>query len=531
MSIEYVPVLNADGQPLSPCHPARARRLLKHHKAHIVSRLPFVIQLYRLVENPGFGSVTVSLDDGKTVGFAVVEHLPHVDRVLCKVTMTTRGERISDQLKARKAIRNARRNRRNRRRQRPGKCKISFRRPAKYPPSIRADVQAKLNVIHRLRRWYPITDIQAELVKFDIQRILYGSTKPKKRRAKTHHADESIAPSAQKRQSILDRDGFRCLACGTSVTSETAHIHHFLQRKHGGSGRKDIQGTLCIRCHTGVATQTLALIPDKSAYPSIRAAGRAMQGRPLLESSLRDTGLPVVIRYGWETAELRDILGVPKTHANDAMVLALRPNVPFVDAAAQFTIKLHARHGGRKLFDANPGIASYRSAAARQPEVNAARMTVDDHDHVANVAHRSYRRHARQRYYQQLRAQGQFNEDLLPGTRHLNEICTTNRAVRLQPEGPFVIKNPRIHAWRSAAPWPSRFHLLERYDLVRVDGQGLGIVTAIKSNATVRVDFITPRFGRKTAYGSYAPDKIHLVQKGTSQTWIPNSLSAASSPA
>ncbi len=81
--IAYVPVLNADGQPLSPCHPARARQLLQHHKARIVSRLPFVIQLNRLVNHPGFAPVRVTLDDGQTVGFAVVEHLPYADRVLC----------------------------------------------------------------------------------------------------------------------------------------------------------------------------------------------------------------------------------------------------------------------------------------------------------------------------------------------------------------------------------------------------------------------------------------------------------------
>ncbi len=132
--VSYVPVLNADGQPLSPCHPARAHQLLQHHKARIVSRLPFGIQLNRWVEHPGLAPVTVTLDDGKTVGFAVVEHLPHADRVLCKVTLPTRGERISDQLKARRAIRNAQRSRRNRQRHRAGASKIFYRKLVPYPP-------------------------------------------------------------------------------------------------------------------------------------------------------------------------------------------------------------------------------------------------------------------------------------------------------------------------------------------------------------------------------------------------------------
>ena len=242
-------------------------------------------------------------------------------------------------------------------------------------------------------------------------------------------------------------------------------------------------------------------------------------------------GLLVTVRYGYETAAVREAFGVDKTHANGAMVLGYRPGVPLVDVAAAYTIKLHARHDGRKLFDVNPGVAAYRSAAARQPGVNPARMVVDEHNQVTNVANRRYRRHVRQRYDRSLRKRGAFNADLLPGTRHLNEICTTNRAVWLSSDGPVVFKNPRIPAWRLNAPWPSRFQLLERHDIVRVDGKGLGIVTAIKSNATVRVDFFTRRPGRKTAYGSYAPSRIHLVQKGSSQTWIPETSSAASSPA
>jgi len=523
-SSAYVPVLNADGHPLSPCHPARARQLLHRGKARIVSRLPFVIQLIRLVEHPVFAPVTVTLDDGKTVGVAVVEHLPHRDRVVCLVTFTTRGERISDQLKARKAIRAARRNRRNHRRQRGGTSKIFFRRPVPYPPSIRADVQAKLNVLERLMRWYPITAIQVEIIKMDIQHRIYGTPQTRRKRPPKASPED---PKPSRRLAILQRDGFRCLACGTAVAVDAAHVHHFVQRKHGGSGRYDLQGTLCVACHTGVATDTLAIAFDTTAYPSIRAAGRAMHGRILLESRLHQWGLPVTIRYGYETAALRKTLGVEKSHPHDAMVLGLRPGFPYQIVAPAFKVKLHARHDGRKLFDTNPGVAAYRSAAARQLGVNPARMVIDDHDHRTNVTQRSYRRHVRQRYYRRLREQGTFHAALLPGARHRNEICTTNRALWLRPEGAVVIKNPRIPAWRLHMPWPSRFQLLERHDCVSVDGQGLGIITSIKSNATVRVDFFTPRPGRKTQYGSYAPSRVHLVQKGSSQTWVP----AASSPA
>lgn len=526
-----IPVLNADGQPLSPCRPARARLLLTQHKARIVSRWPFAIQLTTLKIQPTMNPVILGGDDGKTVGFTVVEQLPHTNRVVCQVTLPTRGERISDQLKARRAIRAAQRHRRNHRHHRVGESKIFFRRPASHPPSIRADVQAKLNVIQRLQHWYPITAIAFEIVKMNLQKLLYADTPSRKKKGRITQGTPAEGSAARHRQAILARDGFRCLFCGTPVTADTAHVHHFVQRKHGGSARYDVQGTLCATCHTSVTTQALALCFDTTAYPNVRAAGRAMHGRWLLERQLLSLNLPVSLHYGYETAALRDHFGIDKTHTHDAMVLACDPDKPITDDSAQYTIKLHARHDGRKLFDVNPGVAAYRSAVARQPGVDATRLAVDDHDQATNVAHRSYRRHVRQRYYCHLRQAGAFNLDLLPGARHLNEICTTNRAIWRSPFGPVVIKNPRIPTWRLSQSWPSRFQLLERHDIVRVDGQGFGIISAIKSDATVRVDFFTPRPGRKTQYGSYAAARVHLVQKGSSQTWIPVALSAASSPA
>lgn len=138
-----VPVQNSDGSPLSPCHPARARILLKQGKAKVISTYPFVIRLtYRVVE-PSFTPTRVSIDDGKTVGLAVVQETAEVNVALCKVEMKTRGEEISDNLKVRKALRAGRRNRRNHKRGVLGEAKINYRHGQEYPPSIRADVDAK----------------------------------------------------------------------------------------------------------------------------------------------------------------------------------------------------------------------------------------------------------------------------------------------------------------------------------------------------------------------------------------------------
>lgn len=514
-------VQNKDGTPLSPCHPARARILLKKGKAKVVATYPFTIKLTYRVKNPVFLPTRATLDDGKTCGLGVVQENDTQNLALCKAEVKTRGEEISDNMKGRKASRGQRRNRRNKKRGREGKVKIRYRKKKQeYPPSIRADVEAKVNAIKRLMRMYPITEIVIEPVKLDVVKAINQGVRGKKYSRGLSHGIEADAKNRKRRLAILERDGYCCLYCGIPVTEDSAHIHHFVQRKHGGSKRYDIQGTLCERCHTSVATGQLALAFDLDKYPNIRAAGRAMHGRYLLERELQELGISVTTKYGYETKELREEFGLPKSHANDAVVLGCNPEKDLVDRSTVYKIKLHPRHGGRKLFDANPGVAAYRGQADRQPGIDSSRMVVDDHDQEGNRKNRSYRRHVRNKYYKELKAEGKFNCDLLPGEKGLNEIFTVNRAVLLTGEGPVLVKNQRIKEWKYSGLWPERDKVIERYDLVRTQKGDTGIVTSLMSDCTVRVDFVKEREGYKTNFSFYRPEALKIIQKGSSQTWV-----------
>jgi len=230
--------------------------------------------------------------------------------------------------------------------------------------------------------------------------------------------------------------------------------------------------------------------------------------------------LPVTVKYGNETKELREKFNLPKSHANDAIVLGCNPNKKLVDHSTNYQIKLHPRHGGRKLFDANPGVAAYRGQADRQPHVDQLRMKVDDHDHETNRKNRSYRRHVRNKYYKKLKAEGRFNYDLLPGEKHLNEIFTVNRAIILTETGPVLMKNQRIKEWKYPHSWPERGRVIERYDLVKTQKGDIGIVTSLMSDCKVRVDFVKKREGYKTNFSFYRPETLTIIQKGSSQTWV-----------
>jgi N6-L-threonylcarbamoyladenine synthase len=515
-----VPVQNHDGRPLSPCHPARARLLLKQKKATVVSMYPFIIRLTYQVDNPSFTVTRAILDDGKTVGLAVVQETAVANVAVCMVEMKTRGEEVSDNLKARKVLRAGRRNRDNAGRNVEGRVKIHYRHGREYPPSIRADVQAKVNAVNRLMKIYPITEIVLEPVKLDVFQTINPGSFGRDYQQGPAYGIEADSLNEKRRLAILKRDGNQCLYCGDEVTAGTAHIHHFVQRRHGGSDRYDVKGTLCQRCHTTVVTGKLAMAFDVDSYPNVRAAGRAMHGRYLLQRGLEALGLRVVCKYGYETRELRETFELPKSHANDAVVLGCNPGKPLVDESTVYKVKLHARHGGRKLFDANPGVAAYRARADRQPGVDGSRMKVSEHDHMGNKKNRSYRRHVRNRFYRMLRATGQFNESLLPGKKHLNEIFTVNRAILLTDTGPVLVKNQRIREWYYSGQWPVRHRVIERYDLVRTAKGDIGIVTSIMSNGTVRVDFIKERKDYMTGFSYYKPDNLVILQKASSQTWI-----------
>ena len=90
--MQYVFVLSSDRKPLDPCHPARARRLLKRGRAAVLRRYPFTIILkdrtaaesathrYRLKIDPGSrttGLAIICEDTGRLVWTAEIRHRGH----------------------------------------------------------------------------------------------------------------------------------------------------------------------------------------------------------------------------------------------------------------------------------------------------------------------------------------------------------------------------------------------------------------------------------------------------------------------
>lgn len=155
-------VLDSNRKPLDPCHPARARKLLKAGKAAVFRRYPFTIILKeRRVADSTTHAHRVKIDPGsKVTGIAVVNEV--TGRVVWAAELTHRGQQIRERLLARRQLRRARRSRKTRYR----KARFNNRRrPSGWlPPSLASRVANIETWVKRLLRLCPVEAISMELV-------------------------------------------------------------------------------------------------------------------------------------------------------------------------------------------------------------------------------------------------------------------------------------------------------------------------------------------------------------------------------
>ncbi len=105
-------VLDKNKQPLDPCHPARARKLLSSGRAKVFRRYPFTIIMSELeVEKCVTHPHRLKIDPGaKTTGIAILQGC----RVVWAAELTHKGWKIRDSLTSRRQLRRARRSRKTR---------------------------------------------------------------------------------------------------------------------------------------------------------------------------------------------------------------------------------------------------------------------------------------------------------------------------------------------------------------------------------------------------------------------------------
>jgi len=130
----FVYVLNCHGQPLMPCHPRKARLLLKEGRASVVRMVPFTIQL-RYGSSGYTQEVSLGVDAGtQHIGVSATTE----QKVVFEAEVKPRTD-IQELLATRSQFRRARRSRKTRYR----KPRCAPRHAVMYPPKIGEELEGR----------------------------------------------------------------------------------------------------------------------------------------------------------------------------------------------------------------------------------------------------------------------------------------------------------------------------------------------------------------------------------------------------
>ena len=310
----YVFVIDSNKQPLSPCHPSVARKLLSQKKAVLFRRYPLTIILKKTVENPQAEPVELKLDPGsKTTGIALVQG----NKVVWGAELTHRGQAIKASLESRRSLRRSRRNRKTRYRQARF---LNRKRPEGWlAPSLQHRVETTLTWVNKLIKFVPIGSISQELVKFDLQQL-------ENPEISGIEYQQGLLQGYEVRQYLLEKWQRKCAYCGVeNVPFQVEHIH---PKAKGGSNRISNLCLACEKCNTKKGTLNietfLAKKPDvlkrilSQAKRPLKDATAVNLTRWALLNRLKETGLSVSTGSGGLTKFNRTRLNLPKTHWLDA---------------------------------------------------------------------------------------------------------------------------------------------------------------------------------------------------------------------
>ncbi len=283
--MQRVFVLDKNEKALMPCHPARARELLKKGRAAVFRRQPFTIILLDR-EGGETQDVEFKVDPGaKTSGLAVVADFKRGKCVLWAGELTHRGWQIRDALLKRRQLRRGRRTRKTRYR----KPRFDNRRRKKgwLPPSLMSRIDNVMTWYKRLLRFVPITKAAMELVRFDTQKL-------ENPEISGVEYQQGTLMGYEVREYLLEKWGRKCAYCG--IEHVPLQVEHINPKARRGSNRVSNLTISCDDCNKKKGTQTAA----EFGYPHIQAQAK----RPLRDAA-------AVNATRWELYRQLQAIGLP----------------------------------------------------------------------------------------------------------------------------------------------------------------------------------------------------------------------------
>lgn len=331
-------VLDHRKRPLMPCSEKRARKLLEAGRARVHRLMPFAIRLVdRRIEDCELQPIKIKLDPGsKTTGIALVRESAAADPKSGEVTTSAhclnltelahRGRQISETLTARRQMR--RRRRANLRYRAPRFLNRGNKKKGWLAPSLQHRVDTTLTWVARLQRLAPVTGIAQELVCFDMQKMENPEI------SGVEYQQGTLA-GYELREYLLKKWGRECAYCGARDTP--LQIEHIHPKAKGGSNRVSNLTLACQPCNHQKGAQDVRVLLAKDpkrlerilaqAKRPLRDASAVNATRWALFNALKATGLPVTTGSGGLTKFNRSRLGIPKTHALDAICVGATDEV------------------------------------------------------------------------------------------------------------------------------------------------------------------------------------------------------------
>jgi 5-methylcytosine-specific restriction endonuclease McrA len=319
-------VLDRHGKPLMPCHPARARKLLRSGRARVHRLAPFVIRLVdRKIADSVVTGVEVGIDPGsKATGISVFQTTPVGRAGLISIEVQHRGQSTHEKLQQRSNYRRRRRSKNLR--YRAPRFNNRTRPKGWLAPSLRHRVDNTISTVTRLCRWAPVVGIHQERVRFDMQKMENPDIAGVEYQQGTLHGYEV-------REYLLEKFNRTCAYCGAK--NVPLQVEHIVPRAKGGTDRVSNLVIACVDCNQSKGSQLLdtwlsskfgkakgAKIAKRvvaQAKAPLKDAAAVNSTRWALYWALRETGVPIFTGSGGHTKWNRSRFGVPKTHSLDAL--------------------------------------------------------------------------------------------------------------------------------------------------------------------------------------------------------------------
>ncbi len=304
-------VLDQNKQPLMPCHPARARELLRKGKARVFKRYPFTL-IFTERKGGSIQPVAFKVDPGsQRTGIALVADFKRGKRVIWAAVLEHRGQQIKAALETRRALRHSRRSRHTR--YRPARFSNRHTDKGYLPPSLQSRVDNVWTWVSRLNRSCSISSISQELVKFDTQLMQNAEISGVE-------YQQGELQGFEIREYLLEKWWRKCAYCGKKGVP--LEIEHITPKSRGGSNRVSNLTLACHECNQTKGSQTAAEfghpeIQKQARFP-LKDAAAVNTTRWALYNRLQTMGLPVKIGTGGRTKFNRVTQDYPKAHWIDA---------------------------------------------------------------------------------------------------------------------------------------------------------------------------------------------------------------------